>query len=79
MTEPLPWLAPTPREPVVGQIIVPGSKSLTNRALVLAAVAERTRQDRGALGDCGEHECAVGQRLRAGHDDLADHGFTRCG
>ncbi|MFT4298088.1 MAG: 3-phosphoshikimate 1-carboxyvinyltransferase [Aeromicrobium sp.] len=40
MSEPLPWLAPTPATPVVGQIIVPGSKSLTNRALVLAAVAE---------------------------------------
>lgn len=50
MTEPLPWLAPTPREPVVGQIIVPGSKSLTNRALVLAAVAERPSVLTRALG-----------------------------
>ncbi|MCK5891889.1 3-phosphoshikimate 1-carboxyvinyltransferase [Aeromicrobium sp.] len=50
MSEPLPWLAPTPREPVVGQIIVPGSKSLTNRALVLAAVAERPSVLTRALG-----------------------------
>ncbi|WP_229051532.1 3-phosphoshikimate 1-carboxyvinyltransferase [Aeromicrobium sp. Leaf350] len=50
MSEPLPWLAPTPTEPVVGQIIVPGSKSLTNRALVLAAVAERPSVLTRALG-----------------------------
>ncbi len=50
MTEPLPWLAPTPDEPVEGSIIVPGSKSLTNRALVLAAVADRPSVLTRALG-----------------------------
>ena len=40
MNAPLPWLAPTRRTPVDAQVLVPGSKSLTNRALVLAALAD---------------------------------------
>lgn len=40
MTEPLPWLAPHRLTPYDGSILVPGSKSLTNRALVLAALAD---------------------------------------
>jgi 3-phosphoshikimate 1-carboxyvinyltransferase len=31
------WSAPTVTEPVLGRVTVPGSKSATNRALVLAA------------------------------------------
>lgn len=50
MTEPLPWLAPTRETPVTGQVIVPGSKSLTNRALVLAAVADAPSMLTRALG-----------------------------
>lgn len=50
MSEPLPWLAPTRETPVVGQVIVPGSKSLTNRALVLAAVADAPSVLTRALG-----------------------------
>ncbi|EFQ82964.1 3-phosphoshikimate 1-carboxyvinyltransferase [Aeromicrobium marinum DSM 15272] len=50
MTEPLPWLAPHRDSPVVGRVIVPGSKSLTNRALVLAAVADGPSTLRRALG-----------------------------
>jgi 3-phosphoshikimate 1-carboxyvinyltransferase len=42
MNAPLPWLAPTRDTPVDAQVLVPGSKSLTNRALVLAALAEGT-------------------------------------
>ena len=34
------WAAPTPSAPVVGVVTVPGSKSLTNRLLVLAALAD---------------------------------------
>ena len=34
------WPAPTPGEPVHARVSVPGSKSLTNRELVLAAIAE---------------------------------------
>ena len=34
------WVAPTTREPVHATVTVPGSKSLTNRELVLAALAD---------------------------------------
>ena len=37
---PTPWHAPRARGPVRGQIGLPGSKSITNRALVLAALAD---------------------------------------
>ncbi len=40
MNAPLPWLAPARDSPVDAQVLVPGSKSLTNRALVLAALAD---------------------------------------
>ena len=34
------WPAPRPSAPVAGVVSLPGSKSLTNRALVLAAIAD---------------------------------------
>lgn len=40
MTGPLPWLAAYRDTPVDAQVVVPGSKSLTNRALVLAALGD---------------------------------------
>jgi 3-phosphoshikimate 1-carboxyvinyltransferase len=40
MTAPLPWLAPHRDAPFDGEVLVPGSKSLTNRVLVLAALAD---------------------------------------
>jgi 3-phosphoshikimate 1-carboxyvinyltransferase len=45
-----PWSAPVARGPVRGTVSVPGSKSVTNRALVLAALGAdgRTRLVRGA-------------------------------
>lgn len=39
-TAPDPWVAPTAPDGVRGEVVVPGSKSLTNRALVLAALAD---------------------------------------
>ncbi len=39
-TAPLPWLAPHRRTPFVGEVLVPGSKSLTNRVLILAALGD---------------------------------------
>lgn len=45
MPSPLPYAA----GPIVGEVIVPGSKSETNRALVLAALAEGPSTLRGAL------------------------------
>ncbi len=44
-----PWPAPTPGHPVVGSVRLPGSKSWTNRALVLAALADGPSRVRGAL------------------------------
>ncbi|MDR7086380.1 3-phosphoshikimate 1-carboxyvinyltransferase [Aeromicrobium panaciterrae] len=41
MNAPLPWLAPYRDTPVVGEVLVPGSKSQTNRALILAALGDR--------------------------------------
>ena len=38
-TPPAVWLAPQPAGPVLAQVRLPGSKSMTNRALVLAALA----------------------------------------
>jgi 3-phosphoshikimate 1-carboxyvinyltransferase len=40
MTAPLPWLAPHRDTPFVGDVLVPGSKSLTNRVLILAALGD---------------------------------------
>ena len=37
---PDPWIAPTARGPLRGDVSLPGSKSLTNRELVLAALAD---------------------------------------
>jgi 3-phosphoshikimate 1-carboxyvinyltransferase len=50
MNAPLPWLAPTRDTPVDAQVLVPGSKSLTNRALVLAALADGTSTLQRPLG-----------------------------
>ena len=35
-----PWLAPVAAGPVAARVTVPGSKSLANRALVLASLAD---------------------------------------
>ena len=39
---PTPWSAPTPDAPVRGTVSVPGSKSVTNRALLLSGLAHGT-------------------------------------
>jgi 3-phosphoshikimate 1-carboxyvinyltransferase len=44
-----PWPAPTPAGPVTAVVSLPGSKSLTNRALVLAALSEGPSAVRRAL------------------------------
>src|SRR3712207_4371370 len=43
------WPAPTPSGPVTARVSLPGSKSLTNRALVLAALSDGPSIVRGAL------------------------------
>ncbi|GAB7004085.1 3-phosphoshikimate 1-carboxyvinyltransferase [Nocardioides sp. AN3] len=51
MTQPIedPWPAPRAREPINAVVALPGSKSLTNRALVLAALADGPSVVRRAL------------------------------
>ncbi len=49
MTRPEPWPAPLAAAPVDLTVTLPGSKSLTNRALVLAAIADRPSVVRRAL------------------------------
>ena len=44
-----PWPAPRAQEPVQAEVRLPGSKSLTNRALVLAALADAPGTVRAAL------------------------------
>lgn len=43
------WRCPTPHQPLAATIQLPGSKSLTNRELVLAALADAPSIIRGAL------------------------------
>ncbi|HWJ08084.1 MAG TPA: 3-phosphoshikimate 1-carboxyvinyltransferase [Nocardioides sp.] len=49
MSTPDPWPAPTATAPVDATVSLPGSKSLTNRALVLAAIADGPSVVRRAL------------------------------
>lgn len=49
MTLPDPWPAPRAHAPVEATVTLPGSKSLTNRALVLAAIADGPSVVRRAL------------------------------
>lgn len=46
---PAPWTAPRATAPIRGRVTLPGSKSLTNRALVLAALADAPSVIRSAL------------------------------
>jgi 3-phosphoshikimate 1-carboxyvinyltransferase len=48
-TDRTPWPAPTADGPVTATVTVPGSKSMTNRALVLAALADGPSLLRGTL------------------------------
>ena len=46
-----------PRSPVIGSIRVPGSKSLTNRALIIASLADGTSQLHGILKSDDSYWC----------------------
>ncbi|WP_375426481.1 3-phosphoshikimate 1-carboxyvinyltransferase [uncultured Friedmanniella sp.] len=48
-SEPQPWVAPLAPAPIHATVSVPGSKSETNRALVLAALADRPSVVTGGL------------------------------
>jgi 3-phosphoshikimate 1-carboxyvinyltransferase len=71
---PDPWPAPTPGQPVTSVVTLPGSKSLTNRALVLAALAEGPSTVCGALRSRDTELMAAALRslgcsVHTSHDD----------
>ena len=70
------WPAPAARVPVRGTVRLPGSKSLTNRHLVLAAVAAGPSTLRGALvsRDTALMRSAL-EALGARFEELADGGL----
>jgi 3-phosphoshikimate 1-carboxyvinyltransferase len=87
-----PWPAPHAAAPVRGRVSVPGSKSVTNRALLLAALsggratvtgAPASRDTAlmvGALRALGVPVEVDGERIEfAGHDGLRGGGSVDCG
>jgi len=57
-----PWSAPLADQPVRAEVTVPGSKSMTNRALVLASLADSASQLSGALQSRDTQLMAAGLR-----------------
>jgi 3-phosphoshikimate 1-carboxyvinyltransferase len=87
-----PWTAPLATGPVRGRVSVPGSKSVTNRALLLAALsggpasvsgAPATRDTAlmvGALRSLGVPVSVDGEHVAIGaHDGLRGGGSVDCG
>ncbi len=71
------WVAPAALGPVRARVSVPGSKSLTNRALVLASLAEGPTAIRAPLRSRDTDLMAGGlRRLGVGVVDEADGGWT---
>src|SRR5262245_65646654 len=67
------WAAPSASGPVTARVIVPGSKSATNRALVLAALADRPSTLRRPLRSRDSSLMAGALRaLGVGIEDLPD-------
>ncbi|MCK0438299.1 3-phosphoshikimate 1-carboxyvinyltransferase [Gordonia alkaliphila] len=71
------WAAPTASEPVHATVELPGSKSITNRALILAALAEGPSRIRGTLRSRDtdlmlEGLAALGVGIACASDDPTD-------
>jgi 3-phosphoshikimate 1-carboxyvinyltransferase len=92
VSEPTPWRAPTASHPVTGAVTVPGSKSQTNRALLLAALsggpssvagAPATRDTAlmvGALRSLGVPLNVAGEQITVHrHDGPRGGGTVDCG
>lgn len=74
---PTPWPAPRAGAPVRGEVVVPASKSLTNRLLLLAALADGPSVVVNALESRDSSLMLAGlQRLGARVEHLADGGGT---
>lgn len=77
MSDPLVWPAPHAPGPVDAVVAVPGSKSLTNRWLVLAALADGTSTLRRPLRSRdSERMVAALRALGAAVDDADDDAWT---
>jgi 3-phosphoshikimate 1-carboxyvinyltransferase len=86
-----PWEAPFATDPVSARVVVPGSKSITNRALLLAALgngpaaitrpllARDTRLMVCALGALGIAIDETATGLRVVPDDLTGPAYVDCG
>ena len=66
------WRAPTPSGPVHATVQVPGSKSLTNRALLLAAIADGPATIRNALRSRDTELMAAALRVLGAEVVVAD-------
>ena len=82
-TDPALWPAPVAHDPVDARIELPGSKSLTNRALVLAALADGPSVVRRALRSRDTELMAaalIGAGIGRRHLDgrLGGHARPRC-
>ncbi|WP_022918200.1 3-phosphoshikimate 1-carboxyvinyltransferase [Ruania albidiflava] len=70
------WPAPTAAGPLDATITIPGSKSLTNRALPLAALASEPTTVRGALTS-RDSDLMIGALRSLGTQvEVSDHGHT---
>lgn len=69
---PLPWTAPTATEPVTATVRLPGSKSLTARALILSAIAAGPSTLRLPLRARDTELMAAGLRALGVHVSSAD-------
>jgi 3-phosphoshikimate 1-carboxyvinyltransferase len=74
-----PWPAPTAPGPVHATVSVPGSKSITNRALVLAALAGPLATIRGALASRDTDLMIAALRALGAHIDLDSAGELQVG
>jgi 3-phosphoshikimate 1-carboxyvinyltransferase len=71
-----PWPAPVASSPVQATVAVPGSKSVTNRALVLAALAQTPTKLHGPLRSRDTDLMANGLRSLGAHIDVDGEDLT---
>jgi 3-phosphoshikimate 1-carboxyvinyltransferase len=71
-----PWPAPRPRAPLDAVVTVPGSKSMTNRALVLAALAAAPTVVEGALASRDTQLMVGGLRALGARVDIDGDRWT---
>ena len=68
------WLAPTPASPIRAHVSIPGSKSQSNRALLLAALSDGTSTLRGVLDARDTRLMIDGLRCLGAHITVAPDG-----